>query len=283
MLPDQIRRVTYSKYLLRKANAVDSQSDELTLALSVLAAHDAVEILMRVVADFMGATLSNDFMAFWEAVSTKSSIVPSHKDTIKSLNKLRISFKHYGLLPNTTVVKDLLPVVTAFCIEIARNYLNIDFDTVTLADLIQNDEARLKIKSAEKSFVDGDRQTTFFELGQAYEVLLKEAQVKFGFAIEKNARTTFRTSSSVSAEVRQVLSQLDIEQMKYALQRTIDATNMLALGVSPQKLKRFKELVPTVQYSVSGKFTVSWLKRPSEEKEDLDFCVSFLIDFALRL
>ena len=50
--PDLIRRITYSKYLLRRATFLQREGNELATAEALLFAHDGAEMLMRVVTDF---------------------------------------------------------------------------------------------------------------------------------------------------------------------------------------------------------------------------------------
>jgi hypothetical protein len=134
LIPDLIRRVTYSKYLLRRATSLQREANELATAEAVLVAHDGAEMLMRVVVDFLGAKVPDRFMLFWQNVTEKTSIQPPHKAAMDRLNDLRVGFKHKGNLPNRSVADNLLPVVTAFCYEIASLYLKLDYETVSLAD-----------------------------------------------------------------------------------------------------------------------------------------------------
>jgi len=183
--PDVVKRLSYSKYLLRRAASLHREGNELATAEAVLVAHDAAEMLMRVVADFVGAKPPEKFMQFWQHVVDATGTAPPHKAAMDRLNNLRVGFKHLGNLPNPRVVGDLLPIVTAFCHEIASLYLKIDFEMVSLADLIANDEARKNVKDAELAFANGDKQTAFFALGLAYDKLHEDASKRLGVAVEQ--------------------------------------------------------------------------------------------------
>jgi len=146
LAPDLIKRITYSKYLLRRATSLQGEGNELATAEALLIAHDAAEMLMRVVTDFLGASPPKEFMNFWNNVAEKTKTSePPHRGTMDRLNNLRIGFKHKGNLPNRTVVEGLLPIVTSFCLDIATLYLRIDYESISLADLIPNDEARKEL------------------------------------------------------------------------------------------------------------------------------------------
>src|SRR5487761_622764 len=80
LLPDHIKRITYSKYLFSKASSLQRDSNELASAQAVLVAHDATEMLMRVVLDFIGAKPLDKFMQFWKNVPDVSGCtMPPHK------------------------------------------------------------------------------------------------------------------------------------------------------------------------------------------------------------
>jgi hypothetical protein len=49
--PDLLKRVIYSKYIMQRAQNLEAEEHDLALAGAILAAHDAVEMLMRVVTD----------------------------------------------------------------------------------------------------------------------------------------------------------------------------------------------------------------------------------------
>lgn len=186
LLPDHIKRITYSKYLFSKASSLQRDSNELASAQAVLVAHDATEMLMRVVLDFIGAKPLDKFMQFWKNVPDVSGCtMPPHKAALDRFNNLRVGFKHLGNLPNPTVVDELFPVVTAFCHEIASLYLRIDLEAVSLADLIQNEAARRRVREAEQSFASGDKQNAFLALGLAFDELHKDAHKKLGPAIDR--------------------------------------------------------------------------------------------------
>src|SRR5579862_1227532 len=135
LTPETTKRVIYSKYLMKRAMALQAEANELALAESVLVAHDSVEMLMRVVGDALKIQLSNDFMAFWHAVKMAKGKEPPRKAAIDRLNHERVGFKHKGIPPNPATVGDLLRNALAFCEEIASEYLNVDYESVSLADL----------------------------------------------------------------------------------------------------------------------------------------------------
>jgi hypothetical protein len=118
LLPDQVRRLIYSRYLLARAGTLQGDGGELASAEALLAVHDSAEILMRVVTDHLGARPAHDFMDFWKNVKDSGHPEPPYRGAMDRVNNLRVGFKHKGNLPHPGVVRDLMPSVTAFCLHV---------------------------------------------------------------------------------------------------------------------------------------------------------------------
>lgn len=282
---DLLRRLTYSKYLLSRAILLQRQGNELAAAEAVLVAHDAAEMLMRVAIDSLGAKPPDKFMQFWQAATDATGTIPPHRTALSRLNNLRVGFKHMGNLPNPAVVADLLPVVTAFCHEIASLYLKTDLEAVSMADLIPNEEARKKVKEAEQSFASGRAEDAFLALGVAYDKLHAEATKNPGLAILQRYWDRWDSGSPWRGDAERFAKALHLGKMAREVQRLIDITNILVLGLQPHRLRRFNRLTPARQYTMSGQAQAIWPPPGSRtlDAEAFEFCRSFVIDFGLRL
>jgi hypothetical protein len=67
MLPDIHRRIVHAKYVLERAAKIQAEGNEMSLSISLLLMHDAVELLMLAVLDYLKVTPKNkrEFMDFW--------------------------------------------------------------------------------------------------------------------------------------------------------------------------------------------------------------------------
>jgi hypothetical protein len=62
-----------------------------------------------------------------------------------------------GTLPHLQTVRDLMPRVDAFCEEVTKDLLDLNFADLSLVDLVSTDEVRNKLKEAQQAFTTGDR------------------------------------------------------------------------------------------------------------------------------
>jgi hypothetical protein len=268
MTPDILKRLTYSKYLIRRAKFLQEAGNELSSAEAVLAAHDAAEMLMRVVIDHLGINPSDKFMDFWKLVKDKTGSDPPHKGAMDRLNNLRVGFKHKGNLPNSGVVADLMPSVAAFCAESAEQFLKVDYESVSLIDLIPNAEARDKVKEAEKAKAEGKIPDALLALGIAFDKLHDEVRKRESLGL-----------------IPQPYGRHDWDPHRdRAFRQVIETVNMLILGIHPPKLHRFSVSTPTRTYATSGAMQVMWTHDAGKlGTDDYNFCHQFVIDFALRV
>jgi hypothetical protein len=284
-----VRRLTFSKYLLGRAKSLHQEGKDLASAMAVLAAHDSSEMLMKVVLDSIGAAPAKTdkvyFMDFWQLVKDKRNDDPPYKTRMTRLNSARVAFKHKGILPNPREVSEMMTDVSAFCEEVTQKYLQLNYRDVSLADLIPNFEARDKVKEAEKAAEAGDNETALLAIGIAFDKLFKEAGEKHGLGLIK--QSDWDRLDHVHAGERydrELASAVSLDKVRKPLQQLIDTVNFILLGIEPARFRRFSEITPIRLWVKSGKL-YHRLRRPPDRvpKKDLDFCIEFVIDFGLRL
>lgn len=157
------------------------------------------------------------------------------------LNQLRVGFKHKGNLPNPSVVADLMPGAKAFFAETTRLFLDLDYETVSLADLIPNAEARKCVKDAEQCFADSDIPSALLSLGIAFDLLYSNAyQRSYGVLVE---RSNWRLSTG-DRDVRELARLLKIERVANHLDAVTDTLNMVLLGIDLRDFGAFLLSLP---------------------------------------
>jgi hypothetical protein len=93
MLPDVQRRIVNAKYVLERAATLQAESNEMSLSISLLLMHGAIELVMLAVLDHLKvATKSRrEFMDFWEDIKQAGPQEPPDRIPMESLNKVRVS------------------------------------------------------------------------------------------------------------------------------------------------------------------------------------------------
>lgn len=110
-------------------------------------AHQAVELTMRKKAELLGKN-PWDFPKLIKALDSGGVKIP-YKRQIEELNKARTLTQHYGTTPNDNDARRLVFIARDFLIDFWKGELDIDYNSISLVDLIQNGEVRNVLKDAE--------------------------------------------------------------------------------------------------------------------------------------
>jgi hypothetical protein len=114
---------------------------------------DAAEIAARAAVKAVGAKPGGSFLEYWESVEKRGAAPPRHelpmKGEMEQLNRARAGFKHHGNPPADAAgfERDCY----AFLKLVFTEFLGVEFDAVSQADLIADDEMRGHIKAAEQA------------------------------------------------------------------------------------------------------------------------------------
>jgi hypothetical protein len=286
MTPDLMKRLIYSKYLFTRAKSLQQIGNELSSAEALLAAHDSVEMLMRVIMDHLGAAPKADrFMEFYKTVEERTGAEPPYESAMDRLNHLRVSFKHKGNLPHPDVVADLMPSVAAFCVESTDRYLGLKYEAVSLCDLVQDAEARDGVREAERAYSEGKVPDALLALGKAFDKLHGDAcRTHSSALIQQGFSCRLDTVRILQNEHRRLEESLGLDQLRKLLQQVIDTVDVIILGIDPGRFRRFSDSTPLRSYSAFGDMMYGWQRDPQTlTSGDFDFCHQFVIEFALRL
>jgi hypothetical protein len=274
--PDIRKRLLYAKYLLARARSAQAEQHELGIAVSLLLMHDAAEMLLLAVVDHLQVPMPKkwDFMDFWLEIK-KAHPEPPQRIAMESMNKMRVALKHNGTLPHAQTVRDFLPRMEAFCEDVSNWYLDgLDFRSLSLADLVGNEQARTLLTEAQAAFTTGKKQEAFVKLKVAFDTLERQLPHELPL-LDKLSRLPSR----VPQEVRKIA-----EDQQKVVDRAIENVNMLMLGIDPIKYRFFSDLAPKVSWSVSGNYQVMiWKQYDNISNEVFEQCFDFVVEVSFKI
>jgi hypothetical protein len=278
MQPDVYKRVVNAKYVLERAVEIRSADDDLSLSIALLLIHDAVELLMLAVIDHLQIKTKGrrEFMDFWDDVKQAKHPEPPDRIPMESLNKLRISLKHYGIMPQAQAVIDLVPRVQGFFENVLTAYCDARYSDVSLIDLIADKEVCGLLREAQEMFRSGDKPQALAKLKIAFGKVEHPSDRHLPL-LHSPAKP--RLSDQVaSPEFQRYLKELDDFLRDSAL-----VINAVMLGVNPARYSSFLQNTPNIMRFVSGKINI-FHKGSYEGLSEGDFneLIDFLIDYALK-
>lgn len=102
---------------------------------------------------------------------SKNNIGVPHKAKILELNKARVNFKHYGLLPDLNESKRFQIYAEDFLRHVFLNFFEKDYDNISLVDLVPFKDVAEKLKDAEIFIRDKNFNDASVSIGIAKEIL----------------------------------------------------------------------------------------------------------------
>ncbi len=256
------------------------------VGMAVSIAQDAVELFLRAVMKdrpVVGRKIPDDFVQCMDYIDSAASQdtnqhVPFRAKLI-DLNKARVNFKHYGLIPNRTDARRLLGYVADFFEEASWQYFNIRFSDISASDLVMSNGVRERLKRAEQALRDEELEQCLGYSAEAVDVATKEL-------IQPLNRRSHWAGMSFSMGGTDLLGRRffdDLERYVYGVVSDSDRMAlMLALSVNLNDLARFEKVAPFVTQMLAGNYTWQRMNDPTGlTASDAAFAVNFATKFAL--
>lgn len=118
----------------------------------IILLQDSVELFLIAICEHVNVENRENlkFHEYFKEIKKKvpGKIIPFKDDMLK-LNKQRVSVKHYGIRPYIDDCKTFRKNVYLFFKETSKSHLNIDFDSISLVNLLSEKKLKTIMKQAE--------------------------------------------------------------------------------------------------------------------------------------
>lgn len=131
---------------------------------------------MLALSDYVNASVSfkTTFDQYFTLIDAK--IAPKElpfKAKLLRLNKIRVSSKHYGIMPSRSECEPLVVSIKEFFDEVSTSILGVNFSTVSTIDLLSERDSKQHLLEAKQYLEDGDHLNCAISCRKAiYEELL---------------------------------------------------------------------------------------------------------------
>jgi hypothetical protein len=269
------------KYLYRLGEATLDHVDPMSCGAAVSRFQDAVELCLWTVAKEKAISLKRDdhFDKVLHLVATQIE-----KDTgtglpavsgMRELNIARVSFKHYGNLPDPSDARKFLAYTSSFLAATVKAAFDVDFDAVSLADRIQDDAIKATIKAAERNALQGDFTGCAVECSKAEHMIS-----------ERLGRVLPEVPDRLS-DVSGAFDRLAAYGMREAMKRLesyLDSVRnfllVTAVDIPLQDYSRFRTTMPRLTQSLSGKWD-GYRQKDDYSEDDAAFAIRYVTNYAL--
>lgn len=175
-----VRRLAFIRYFYSIAEG-HSREPQPICNISILMFHDCVELFLQLAAEkhhVQGAEAnrSPSLMDYWDIFKKqREDLVPTHKEGMRRLNSVRINLKHLGIYTHPENIETFRRSTYEFLVENSRRLFEIDFESVSMLDLVQCEKAKELLIQARDN-LDNDLEIAMGQVKEALYVLIEDHQ-----------------------------------------------------------------------------------------------------------
>jgi hypothetical protein len=258
---DILQRLVVAKHLLAEnREQLTPNSDAAAVARMVLAAHDGAELAVAAIASHLNVHGLTDklFLPDYAAkIAERTGKPVAGADYLKRLNRVRVGFKHDGVLPDARhwylVVDDVWEKVDDWC----REYLDVALDDIDLEQLLADADVKKSYETAKSEYREGRYREALEALGRGlYEQLRRFPGLTWPSVGRRN---------------------------------TEHALMLAAFGVRPSDYLALQQFLPSVNYSwKTDEMVLEWDTRNRGHEgnwteANVRFCLDTFLDLALKV
>lgn len=257
--PDELRRLAFIRYLYMVALDQSRQPMPLQTA-SVLGLHDAVELFLGLACEHAGVPTTDrtGFNDYFDLIKrAEPPVTLAEEGAMRRLNKARVGLKHHGILVASDQVESFRGSAAAFFTENTRAVFSIDFDAITMTDLVHDPHVRASLREAERLIGEDQWSEALLQIAIAYEQLVDSYEWREWGIWEDGV----------------------VESME-------GVVKVLALGLDFRRYVCFRRTAghahQTSWHGDDGEYE-AFGARKQADSDDCRFCLDFVVECALRL
>ena len=288
LTPEIVKRLSYIKYYYEFARE-QSKLPSPQNYISILMFHDSIELFLYLSAQFRDIKIKTNinFMDYWQRF-VDDGFKLSRKADMNKLNEARKGFKHTGNFPNKDDIEFFRVITKSFFEENCPIIFGIEFNKISLIDLIQDDEVREILENAQNFYVNNKYKEALAHIGIAFYVLLEN----YKKSTSSHGRSPFDIGENLIFygidwdTNNRNLNLNDLFSTVKAIQKILEP---IVLNLDYRRYFKFWFLTPI--YILTGKeyydkYNIHWTTERDKndfKKEDVEYCMNFIIESGLKL
>lgn len=278
------KRLTYIKYLYQQG-VEQSKLPEVIAGFALMQFHDCIEMFLLLVAENLGKKdyTKWPFMQYWAEINTLTM-----RDAMNIMKQRRVSLKHHGSFPSHDDVVECRINVGTFLQENVKIQFGIDFEAISLVDLVSYESVRSPLSIAVQNMADGKLYDSMVQTRIALDNLLEDYEGTkvhwYHSILEIGKKQGNKYKDFVKNANSNMVWFKDISETTNELR---DVAKITALGIDFKKYALFKAVTPHIIRFIGEKCDIeseeSLSKRVNISEYLCNICINFVIDSAVKL
>lgn len=273
-----------SKYLYTKAVSIYSVADTFSCGLSVSLLQDSAEMFIWYMAEELKVKTNNKdgLVELLKKIDSEYDRGVAYVSQIYKVNNARVNFKHHGNLPSTSDMEKFISNTYAF-LRLNAKKIDIDFDNVSIADVIKDDSIKKCLKQSEKLLGEGRVEDALVSTSHAFYKIEYDAKSRItDCAFYDMERIKSMSSIWPDAKISEAEEFTDL--LYGILDNLTEKIALSGLGYSVDYINSMRKLCFIVNVSYSGSITGIYKKKTKEITENNVLLLNrFILDLAIKL
>jgi len=282
---DVLRRLALVRHIYNGAVRQSRQPEPLGLT-SILMFHDSIELFLQLGSEQLNVSRQGlGFMDYWSLLEPKLGRELAEKGSLLRLNKARVDFKHYGILPSRLDIESFRASATSFFEANTPLIFGIEFRSISMLELVQCKEARTSLEEADKMISEGKIEDALDKIAVAFNQLLDDYEDRKTTQFGQSPFFFGESLTFISSSFR-AMDDLEefAERVSSCIEEIQDALKLLSLGLDYRRYAKFRLFTPHITKIPEGPYHIVRSKREKAPSiDDCRFCYDFVIETALHL
>lgn len=283
-----IQRLSFIKYLF-SIGYHQSQQPAPLYGAAILSFHDSIELFLQLSSEKLNISKQiHNFIDYWDAIDGKlNGCSLSQKESMRRLNKARVNLKHHGIIPSQLDIETFRVTTAAFFNENCLAIFQIDFDKISLIDIIKFDRSRELLRKAKEDFEKNKIIEALQGITLSFHYLLSDYENSkmdsfhdspFFFGKKMTFLSSFHIGIGLDGKMKDF-----VDAVKDSIEAMQKAVKILSFGIDYKKYAKFQSISLPVQFTMNGKAHFYIRGVESLDSDTMKFCENFIIEAALKL
>ena len=280
-----LRRLAIVRYLYNSAVRQSRQPEPLGLT-SILMFHDSIELFLQLGSEQLNVSKQGlGFMDYSSLLEPKLGREIAEKGSLLRLNKARVDFKHYGILPSRLESESFRASVTSFFEANTPPIFGVEFRSVSMLELVQCKEARKSLEEADKMIGEGKIEDALDKIAVAFNQLVDDYEDRKTMTFGQSPFFFGESLTFIGRSFERMTGLGEFaESVRSCIEEIQNALKLLSLGLDYRRYAKFRLFVPYITRIPRGPYHIVRSKREKVPSiDDCRFCYDFVIETALHL
>lgn len=295
----EMRRLVYCKYLFVEGKRyLENTTAESHFNISIILFANAIELFVQTVALCIEGRDRSDERISDVLKSFKKDLDFPYAEFDKTI-KARNAIYHTAVFHTFNTCKDIEGILETSLKSVFKHYLDLNYDEISLTELIVDGKIREPLKKAEKYLIAGNFPDSVISSCHAFAMLENRIKERGRYQLDDGKRALFsNTEISWVKELSKFLGNMDspkslipfsnhIEEQvnKKIINLACHFDFLLMMGTSYEDYKHFVSIRPVYFVSVDGKFECikESVVKMKYQREQAEFIFNFVLRIVLDL